>query len=92
MQHWSNATDRENPKYLEKNLSNYHVVNHKSYMNWSVSEPWLPRREAGEQLFVLAGRSGNRVPVGQDFLAPVQTGPGLHSTSCSVSTGSLPRG
>jgi len=48
MQHWSNDTDREKPKYVEINLSNYYVVNHKSYMDWSVSEPCPPRREAGE--------------------------------------------
>jgi hypothetical protein len=48
MQHWSDDTDRERPVYAGKNLSHCHVVHHKSYMDWSVSEPWPPRREAGE--------------------------------------------
>ena len=39
-----------------------------------------------------AGRSGDRIPVGvwSRFSAPVQTGPVLRSTSCSVGTGSRP--
>ena len=37
-----------------------------------------------------AGRSGDRIPVGARFSAPVQTGPGAHSVSCSMGTGSFP--
>jgi len=38
-----------------------------------------------------AGRSGDRIPVGTRFSAPVQTGPGAHSASCTVGTGGKER-
>ena len=37
-----------------------------------------------------AGRSGDRIPVGMRFSAPVQTGPGAHPASYIKSTGSFP--
>ena len=37
-----------------------------------------------------AGLSGDRIPVGARFSAPVQTGPGAHPASCTMGTGSLP--
>jgi len=37
-----------------------------------------------------SGRSGDRIPVGARFSAPVQTGPGAHPASCKMSTGSFP--
>jgi hypothetical protein len=39
-----------------------------------------------------AGRSGDRIPVGVRFSAPVQTGPGAHPASCTMGTGSFPGG
>ena len=39
-----------------------------------------------------AGQSGDRIPVGARFPAPVQTGPGAHPASCTMGTGSLPGG
>ena len=38
-----------------------------------------------------AGRSGDRIPVGTRFSAPVQTDPGSHPASCTMGTGSFPR-
>ena len=35
------------------------------------------------------GRSGDRIPVGARFSAPVQTGPGAHPASCAMRTGSF---
>ena len=35
------------------------------------------------------GRSGDRIPVGARFPAPVQTGPGAYPASCTMSTGSF---
>ena len=40
--------------------------------------------------FLRAGRSADRIPVRARFSAPVQTGPGAHPASNTVSTGSLP--
>jgi len=37
-----------------------------------------------------AGRSGDRIPVGARFSAPVQTGPGAHPASFTIGTGSFP--
>jgi len=39
-----------------------------------------------------AGRSGDRIPLEARFSAPVQTGPGDHPASCTMGTGSFPRG
>ena len=36
------------------------------------------------------GRSGDRVPMGERFSAPVHTGPGAHPVSCTMGTGSFP--
>ena len=38
------------------------------------------------------GRSGDWIPVGARFSAPVQTSPGAHPASCTMGTGSLPGG
>jgi hypothetical protein len=37
-----------------------------------------------------AGRSGDRIPVGARFSAPVLIGPGAHPASCTMGTGSFP--
>jgi hypothetical protein len=37
-----------------------------------------------------AGQSGDRIPVGARFSAPVQTGPGAHPAYCTMNTGSFP--
>jgi hypothetical protein len=37
-----------------------------------------------------AGRTGDRIPVGTRFSAPVQTGPEAHTASCTMGIGSLP--
>ena len=37
-----------------------------------------------------ARRSGDRIPVGARFSAPVQTGPGAHPASYTMGTGSFP--
>ena len=37
-----------------------------------------------------AGRSGDRIPVGVRYSAPIQTGPGAHPASCTMDTGSFP--
>ena len=39
--------------------------------------------------WLLAGRSGDRIPVEAKFSAPVQTGPGAHPASCTMGTGSF---
>ena len=41
---------------------------------------------------LLAEQSGNRIPVEARLSAPVQTGPEAHPATCTMGTGSLPRG
>ena len=38
----------------------------------------------------ISERSGDRIPVGARFSAPVQTGPEVHTTSHTKGTGSFP--
>jgi hypothetical protein len=40
--------------------------------------------------WLIAGRSGDLIPVGARFSAPVQTGPGAHPASCTMGTRSFP--
>ena len=42
------------------------------------------------QNWLRAGRSGDRIPVGARFSAPVQTGPEAHPASCTMVSGSFP--
>ena len=42
--------------------------------------------------WLLAGRSGDRIPVGARFSKPVQTGSGAHPPSWTMGTGSFPGG
>jgi hypothetical protein len=44
----------------------------------------------GSVVGIAAGRSGDRIPVGARFFAPVQTGPGTHPASCTMGTGFCP--
>ena len=44
---------------------------------------WLSRYSGS----LRAGRSGDRIQVGVNFLAPVQTGPGAHSARCTMVPG-----
>ena len=45
--------------------------------------------KAGHSDSLRAGRSGDRIPVGPGFSAPVQTGPGAHSAFYTIGTGSF---
>jgi hypothetical protein len=49
-----------------------------------------PGSSVGIATELRAGRSGDRIPVGARFSAPVLTGPESHQTSCKMSTGSFP--
>jgi len=41
-------------------------------------------------IWLRAGRSGDRIPVWARFSTPVQTGPEAHPASCTMNTGSFP--
>jgi hypothetical protein len=51
---------------------------------------WGRDSVAGIATTLWAGRSGDRIPVGARFSAPVQTGPGAHPASYTMGTGSFP--
>jgi len=51
-----------------------------------------PGSSVGIATELRAGRSGDRIPMGARFYAPVQTGPGAHPASCTMGTGSFPGG
>ena len=42
------------------------------------------------QRLATSGRSGDRIPAGARFSIPLQTGPGTHPVSCTMSAVSLP--
>jgi len=50
----------------------------------------VPGSSVGIATELQAGRSGDRIPVGARFSAPVQIGPGAHPASCTMGTGSFP--
>jgi hypothetical protein len=52
--------------------------------------PWEPGYLSRYSDSLRAGRSGDRIPVGARFFAPVQTGPGTHPASYAMSTWSFP--
>jgi hypothetical protein len=49
-----------------------------------------PGSSVGIATELRAGRSGDPIPVGARFSAPVQTGTGAHPASCTMGTGSFP--
>jgi hypothetical protein len=49
-----------------------------------------PGSSVGIATELRAGRSGDRIPVGARFSAPIQTGPGAHPASCTMGTGFFP--
>jgi hypothetical protein len=53
---------------------------------------YLFRRRPGSSYsdWLRAGRSGDLIPVGAKFSAPIQTGSGAHPASCTTGTGSFP--
>ena len=60
---------------------------HKFYIIFKLS--WTGWRSRYSD-WLRAGRSGDRIPVGARFSAPVQTGPGAHPAFCTIGTGSFP--
>jgi hypothetical protein len=50
----------------------------------------ITRFESIAQSVLRAGLSGDRIPVGARYSAPVQTGPGAHPASYTIGTESFP--
>jgi len=42
VEHWWNGSDRGKLKYWERNLSQWHFVQHKSHIDWLGIEPGSP--------------------------------------------------
>ena len=70
-----------------KNFKNRRL---KSYITCMYTVGRGPGSSVGIATELRAGRSGDRIPVGARFSAPVQTGPGAHPASCTMGTGSFP--
>jgi hypothetical protein len=51
-----------------------------------------PGSSVGIATELRVGRSGDRIPVGARFSAPVQTSPVVHPASCKMGTGVFPGG
>ena len=49
-----------------------------------------PSSSVGIATELRVGLSGDQIPVGARFSAPVQTGPGAHPASCTIRNGSFP--
>jgi len=61
-----------------------------SFFNLGARWGWWARYCSRYRDWLPAGRSGDRIPVGARFFAPVQTGPGAHPASCTMGTWSFP--
>ena len=63
-----------------------------SHSNTQFTNVFRRHIQAGIAQSVRAGRSGDGIPVGARYSAPVQSGPEVHPASHTMGTGSLSRG